>query len=250
MYLRVPSWIRAAGKRAGLRLPFTSVVCASGTKTITLDADGRVRIGITRTLVFLEPPDPEALCDTYSVSPGEQLEALTWGSSDALELSRVWRQKPPRVTVHWRPKEPITPYALYVHHNDWVPSASADSPALCLDYRCDMRTGVFVLELAGTTPFETVVAFRRPRWPRLSTDRQVVRHALDCLRAQANLARLAQDGTRAEVEIRNPQVGDRYLMVAFRRFGVVDMEEWLRQTSLMGRLRRRVGGWTTAVTSG
>jgi hypothetical protein len=250
MELHVPSWIRAAGKRAGLRLPFTNVICAAGTKSIALDADGRVRIGVARTLVFLEPPEPEALADTYTIGPGERLEALAWESPDALELTRVWQKKAGRVTVRWRPTEPIIPFALYVHRNDWIPAGSADGPALCIDYRCDMRTGVFVVELAGATPFETVVAFKRPRWPRLSSDRQVVRYALDCLNAHANLARLAEDGTRAECEIRNPKVGDQYLLVAFRRFGVVDMEEWLRQTSMMGRLRRHVGEWAAALTHG
>jgi hypothetical protein len=248
MELHVRSRVRAAARRVGIHLPFSGVICASGSKTVSLEADGRTRIRLARTLVFLDLPEPDDLHDTYAIGPGEELSALDWESPDALELRREWRPKAGRVTVYWRPREPITRHALYVHEHDWVPSTSFTGSAVSVAYRCDMRTGVFTVELATSVPFETVICFKRPRWPRLSTERSLARYALKCLRQSPQHARLAGNGTRAVCEFRNPKQGDEYIVVAFRRFGVVEMEERLRQTSVAGRLRRLAAGWTHALT--
>jgi hypothetical protein len=239
-------WLRTAASRVGIRLPFTSVVCTAGTRTISLDADGRVQVSTKQTLVFLEQPTAGDLCDTYALSPGERVDSVSYNSPDAFEITRE-RTHPGRVTVYWRPgAPPIAPYTLYVHQCDWTPAATLAGSAVCIEYQADVRTGVFAIELVGPEPFEAAVFFKRPRWPRLTNERRIVSYALRWLKEGREQTRI--DGNKVVCDVHGPQVGDRYMVVAFRKFGVVDLEERLKESSIVGRARRLAASWAQAVT--
>jgi hypothetical protein len=236
-------WLRAAGERVGIRVWFTGVICVNGTQSVSIDSRGIAQITTRRSLVFLEPPIEGDLRDTYAIGTGG---AVIDTSPDAIELSRE-ETEPGRLAVSWLPREPVTRYALYEHQNGWSPAAAFDASTVCVEYECDMRTGSFSIELVGPTPFDTAVLFKRPHWPHRLSERHFVRAALKRLKARDSLPRITDDGTRIRGEVRGPRVGERYLMVAFRRGGVADCEEWLQQTSLIGRVERVLSSWTHAL---
>jgi hypothetical protein len=112
-----------------------------------------------------------------------------------------------------------------------------------------MPTGVFTIELASATRFDVAVLFKRPRWPRRLTGRAIITTALQQLKMQGSMPEISSDGGTVVAELQAPQVGQRYFLVAFRRCGVADCEEWLLRTSTIRRWQRSVAGWAEAFGS-
>ena len=240
-------WLRAAMERVGIYLPFAGVICVDGKQTISIDEEWRASITTKRRLVFIEPPSAGDLRDTYGLGFGRPTSSVIYSSPDAVELGREERT-PGSVTLYWWPRDPVDLYTLYEHENGWRPTTTFNGSALCVEYRCDMRTGAFTIECVAPTPFETAVVFKRPRWPRQLTARSVIDCALKRLQTTVDAPRILDDGKRIECDIRGSSVGQRYIFVAFRKYGVADCEQWLQDTSMLGRARRTVDGWTQALS--
>lgn len=238
-------WLRAAAERIGIHLPFTGVICVNGTQTIAIDAEWRACITTRRMLVFLEPPAVGDLRDTYEMGSGRPTSSVIFSSPDAVEMARA--QRPSGVTVYWWPQNPVALYTLYEHENGWMPAATFNGSALCLEYQCDMRTGAFAIECVAPVPFDAAVVFKRPRWPRELTERTIVGHALKHLKTAPGAPRILEDGRRIACDIRGPRVGERYMFVAFQQCGIADCERWLQETSVAGRARRVVDDWAHAL---
>ncbi len=240
-------WIRAASARVGIRLPFTGVICVHGIQSVSIDREGRAEINFRRSLVFLEPPAAGDLHDVYALGTDKATSAIIYRSPDAVEVSRA-EPEPGRLMVSWLPREPIILNALYEHQNGWRPSVTFDDAAVCVEYDCNMPTGIFQIELGSPSQFDAAVLFKRPRWPLRLTARQIVRTALRQLKAQGPAPRITNDGTCIVGEVQAPRAGDRYLLVAFRRCGIADCEDWLVKTSILGRWQRTVSGWAHALS--
>jgi hypothetical protein len=238
-------WIRRASARAGIRLPFKGVICVHGTQSVTIDHEGRAEIKFKKLLVFLEAPAPGDLRDVYALGTGRGASATVYTSPDAVEISRE-EHEPGRLEISWVPRDPIILNALYEHQNGWRPSVVFDDPAVCVEYDCNMPTGIFTIEIASSTQFDAAVLFKPPRWPLRLTERHVVRAALQQLKAPGPTPQVSQDGAYVIGEVQAPRIGDRYLLVAFRHCGVADCEQWLMQTSLLGRCQRTISGWAHA----
>lgn len=238
-------WLRAAANRIGIHLRFSGVICVEGTQSVSIETDWRARITTRRIFVFLEPPAAGDLCDTYALGVGKPISSVIYTSPNAIELSRE-HTRSGNVTVSWLPRDPVTLYTLYEHQNAWMPLATFNGSALCVEYQCDMRTGTFTMELVAPAPFETAIVFRRPAWPGRLTERRLLRSALKRQKAPGERPRIIDDGTRIECDVRRPRVGERYLLVAFRNYGVASCEEWLKETSIVGRAQRVVAGWAQA----
>ena len=239
-------WLRAASARVGIRLRFTGVICVAGTRSICIDREARAHITTRRSLVFLEPPDAGDLLDTYALGTAQPTSAVIEMSPDAIELSRE-QTEAGRVTISWLPRNPITLYSLYDHQDGWAPSAAFNGTTVCVEYECDMGTGTFTIDLVAPTFFDAAVLFPRPRWPRRLSERRLVRTALQQLKTPASLPRISDDGLRVTCDVRSPRIGERYLLVAFRKCGIADCEEWLKQTSFVGRIERALTGWAHAL---
>jgi hypothetical protein len=149
----------------------------------------------------------------------------------------------------WLPRERVILNTLYEHQNGWRPSGTFDDPAVCVEYDCNMPTGIFTIELASATRFDVAVLFKRPRWPRRLTGRAIITTALQQLKMQGSMPEISSDGGTVVAELQAPQVGQRYFLVAFRRCGVADCEEWLLRTSTIRRWHRSVAGWAEAFGS-
>ncbi len=239
-------WLRTLLERIGIDLPFQGVICVEGTQAISLDEERRASITTRRKLVFTEPPSAGDLRDTHGLGLGRPISAVIYSSPDAVELGREERAAG-HLTLYWWPRDPILLHTLYEHESGWSPSATFDAPALCLEYTCDMRTGIFTFECLASTPFEAGVVFKRARWPWRLTERAAIERALKCLNSADNTLRILDDGRRVACEIRGPRVGERYVFVAFRTCGVADCERWLQDTSMFGRAQRVIDGWGHAL---
>ena len=235
-------WIRAATARIGIRLPFTGVICVHGTESVSIDADGHPEIKFRKLLVFLEQPSAGDLRDVYALGASQPTSGIIYMSPDAVEISRE-ESEPGRQVISWLPRDPIVVNALYEHQYGWRPSAKFDDTAVCVEYDCNMRTGLFTIELASPRKFDAAVLFERPRWPLRLTERHIVRAALQRLKAPEPAPRISNEGTRIIGEVEAPRVGGRYLLVAFRPCGIADCEEWLTRTSLIHRWQRAVSDW-------
>jgi hypothetical protein len=235
-------WLRTFVERIGIDLPFPGVICVDGTQTISLDEEWRASITTRRKLVFTEAPSAGDLRDTHGLGLGRPISSVIYSSSDAVELGREERAAG-SLTLYWWPRNPIALYTLYEHESGWSPSTTFDAPALCLEYTCDMRTGVFNFECLAPASFEAAAVFKRPRWPIRLSERAAIERALKRLSTADKTLQILDDGRRVACEIRGPKVGERYVFVAFRKCGVADCERWLQETSMFGRAQRAVDGW-------
>ncbi|MGH9311917.1 MAG: hypothetical protein ACRD09_10565 [Vicinamibacterales bacterium] len=226
---------RKLARRCGIQLPFRGVVCAEQVRTIYIETDWRARITVKKTLVFLEPPGERDLFDTYSVGPGERLEHLAYDSPDAMQVAREDR-KDGSVVIFWQPRAEIIPYALYTHQDTWVPPTMYKQAAIFAEYRGEGRTGAAVTEIVTPMTFEAAVVFERPRWPRLTSERTLVKYALDRLQENAERPSITPDGKRLEWRIEGPRAGASYLCVAFHEQGLLEWQERLSAATLAGRV--------------
>jgi hypothetical protein len=240
-------WIRTASARIGIRLPFKGVICVHGTQLVTVDPEGRAEIKFRKLLVFVERPAAGDLRDVYALGSGKATSATIYMSPDAIEISRE-EANPGRLEISWLPRDPIILNALYEHQNGWRPSAIFSDPGVCIEYDCNMPTGIFTIELASATHFDAAVLFKRPRWALRLTGRHIVRTALQRLKTPGPAPRISSDGASVVGEVYAPRIGDSYFLVAFRRCGVADCEEWLVETSILRRCQRMVSGWAHAFT--
>jgi hypothetical protein len=204
-------------------------------KSICVEPGVGALVTVRRTLVFLQVPEAGDLVDGIPESGVDPTNSL-YESPDALEIARGPRGR--AMLVAWRPREAITPYALYTHQYSWRPSGSYAQPAQYTEVGCEMRTGALVLEMITPAMFETAVVFRRPRWPRLTTERRVIQRALRALDSnEGERPVITEQGRRLTWKVTGPQPGDRYICVAFHAHGVAQWQDRLKALTLIGRLR-------------
>lgn len=241
-------WIRAASARVGIRLPFRGAICVQGTQSVSIDPQGRAEIKFRKLLVFLETPQAGDLRDVYTLGTGKPTSATIYASPDAIEVAREERTAG-RQEIVWLPREPVIVNALYEHQNGWRPSGTFNDPAVCVEYDCNMPTGIFTIELTAATQLDAAVLFKHPCWPLPITGRRIISAALQQLKMPGSMPQISSDGATVTGQLQAPRVGDRYFLVAFRRCGVADCEEWLRRTSTIRRWHRTVSDWAHALGS-
>jgi len=229
-------WFRRALRRCGIDLPFTDVVCPQHMKTIRVHERARIEVIDRRSLVFLDVPEPGDLRDVLPVTT--EGEAVSYLSPDAIELRRA--STPKGTQVCWMAREPIVPYALYTHQYGWMSPGNRAEAVLYNEFRCEMRTGTVDLEIITPGRFEAAVAFKRPRWRRLTTERSLIKYALRQLESEGEPPAIAEDGGRLEWKLLGPKVGDRYVYVAFEENGVQLWRKRLESKSLAARMRRLI----------
>lgn len=238
-------WLRNALRRCSIHLPFGGVICAEHVKSIWIDNDWRARVTTKRTLIFLSEPGDGDLRDTYTLGPEQTLERVVYDSPDAVEITRE-RRRDDTIVIYWRPRVPITKYALYVHQDTWIPSTPYQQAAIFTEYRCEGKTGAYATEIVTPLAFETAVAFKRPRWLRLTNQRALAKYAMKCLEEMVpgtERPAITNNSKRVEWRIVGPKPGDRYVCVAFHQHGLADWQERLKD-SIIGRAKRLVTGFS------
>jgi hypothetical protein len=229
-------WFRRMLRRCGMAVPFQDVVCPQHVKTIRVGEDARIDVTVRRSLVFLDLPEPGDLRDGVP-STGEG-DTLIHTSPDARELHRTSTRND--TLIYWMPREPIVPYALYVHQHGWSAAGSPAEAAVFTEFRCDMRTGVVDVEIVTPGKLEEAVAFKRPRWRRLVTEQSLVKYALRQRESGSDQPTIGESGARLEWKLVGPKVGERYVCVAFQQHGVALWERRLKEASLLARARRLI----------
>jgi hypothetical protein len=229
--------LRRVLRRCGLNVAFRDVICPEEIKTIWVEPNLGAKVTVRRTFVFLDVPEPGDLYDSIA-EVGTNPEGAVYESPDGLEIARVRGRG--TMLVGWRPRGPVIPYGIYTHEYSWRPLGSYGEPALHTEVGCDMRTGVQVLEMLTPATFEAAVAFKRPWWPRLTSERSLMQYALRQLQAGGERPTLMDYGRRLEWRLIAPSVGDRYICVVFHAHGVAQWQDRLKATSMLGRLRQMV----------
>jgi hypothetical protein len=228
-------WLRRLLRRIGVDVPFTGVVCPEDVKSICVEPGVGALVTVRRTLVFLEVPEPGDLMDSIPEAGLDPKNSL-YESPDALEIARVTRNG--TMLIAWKPREAVTPYALYSHQYSWRPSGNYAQPAQYTEVACEMKTGALVLEMITPATFETAVVFKRPRWRRLASERSVMQYALRALDSnEGERPAITDHGRRLEWKLVGPTPGDRYICVVFHAHGVAQWQDRLKAMTLMGRLR-------------
>jgi len=228
----IERWLRRGLRSCGIDLPFSQVICPEHVKTLAFGRDSGAKVTVQRTLVFLETPEAADLHDAI-LEPGSA--APVYASPDALEIAR--KQRGRTTLVSWRPREAVTPFALYSHEYSWNASGAYGDPAVYGEITCELRTGVLVLEMLTPGMFETAIVFKRPRWPKLTSDRSIIKYAISQLDQKTERPVIADYGKRLQWRVMGPQVGDTYICVAFHQYGVAQAQDRLKETSFLGRLR-------------
>jgi hypothetical protein len=228
--------IRPALRRCGIPMAPASVICPEHMKTICIDPDGRARVDVRETLVFLHEPQAGDLSDTCSLEGDTTLSTFIRQSPDATDTARRLRGRS-AIAIDWKPRNPVVRYALYDHQFSWLPSGSHSQPALCAEFVCEKRTGNFVLEMISPQTFEAAVAFPRPGWSHMRSERTLIKYALKKLEGGGEGPAISEDGQRLEWKIVGPRLGRSYVCVVFHRHGVALWQEEIKK----GTLRYKIG---------
>ena len=212
--------IKRTLQRCGIRLGFSDLICAEHAKSICIGADGRAKVTVREKLVFLSQPEIGDLYDTCAVDKETTFDNFIRHSADSVEGGR--RQiGSTAFVIDWMPKAPVTRYGLYEHEYSWFPQGSQLQPALLADFVCQSKTGDFLCEFVTPQSFEAAVAFERPRWPLLNTERRVMQYALKKIEEGGGRPSIVDNGQRIEWRIAEPKIGTRYMCVAFHQNGML-----------------------------
>ena len=231
----------------GFDVPFTKVVCPEVVKTVSIDGQWRATVTVNRTLVFLREPEEGDLRDAFPIDPVTDYDCSIHESSDAMEITR--RRVKGGTFVYWQPREAVVPYALYTHKQTWSTPGSDTETTLFTEMECDTRTGILAIEMIAPMTFQSAVAFKRPRWRRLNTERRLMKYALEQLDTSRSRPVIRDNRQRAEWKIVGPRVGDRFICIAFTAEGLEEWQQRLRVTSLAGKLKGMFGGRSAEPTS-
>jgi hypothetical protein len=234
-------FIRPVLRSCGIVIAPASVICPEHMKTVSIDRDGRARIDVRETLVFLQSPHAGDLSDTCTLEPGAALATFIRQSPDAVDTGQRFLGRS-TVEVAWKPKEPVVPYALYDHQYSWFPPGSHSQPALFAEFRCDKKMGNFVFEMITPQAFETAVAFPRPGWQHMRSERTLIKYALKKLDAgAAERPAISDNGERVQWRIVGPRVGATYVCVVFHRYGVALWQDELKKGTLRHKFNELMG---------
>jgi hypothetical protein len=231
---------RKIARSLGIETSPSYVICPEHVKTIAIEADGRARIDVRETMVFLRAPHPGDLFDVCTVDGAATLESFVRQTPDANDLGRRRRNRD-SVVIDWAPKNPVVPYALYDHQYSWFPPGSHSQPALCSEFHCEKRTGTFVLEMITPQAFEAAVAFPRPGWAHMRSERTLIKYALKQLEAGGEGPTIGDNGQRLEWRITGPRLSQRYMCVVFHTHGVAMWQEQLRKSTIRGKIQELMG---------
>lgn len=232
--------IRPLLRGCGFVVPPASVICPEHVKTVSIDHEGRARVDVRETLVFLHPPHAGDLSDTCSMNAETTLATFIRQSPDAIDTAQRLRGKD-TVVIDWKPKNDVVKYALYDHQYSWFPHGSHSQPALFAEYYCEKKTGTFLLEMITPQSFETAVSFPRPGWMHMRSVHALVKYALKQLETASDRPTIAESGQRVEWRIVGPKVGSRYVCVVFHRHGVALWQDELKKATLLGKINEWIG---------
>jgi hypothetical protein len=231
--------IRRALRGCGISLTFSGVICAEHVKTICIDPQGRAQVTVQQKLVFLEVPETGDLRDTCALDSATSYDDLRVQSSDSVEVRRR-RIGRTGASIYWQPKSEISRYGLYEHQYTWILSGSYAEPAVCAEFQCDTKTGLFVFEMLTPQGFDAALICERPRWPLLNTEKKLVKYAMKQLESGAERATILDNGQRIEWKIREPKRAQ-YICIAFHHHGMLLWKDRLEKSSIGGRMRQLIG---------
>ena len=173
--------------------------------------------------------DDESVENFIRHSP-DSVEGATFGSSDP---------GPSSSTGCRRGRSPDTPCTNM--NSAGFPPGRSCSRRCSRGTVCEKRTGHFLCELITPQVFEAAVVFERPRWPRLNTERRVMRYALKKIEAGAGRPASATTASESNGESPSRKSAPVTCAFAFHQNGLLLWNDNLQKNPLAGWVRR-LGG--------
>ena len=232
--------VRHTLRGLGMNISPASVICPEHVKTMSIGTDGRARVDVRETMVFLKAPQPGNLYDVCTLDKEITLDGFIRQSPDAIETGRRRRGRD-TILIDWKPKNAVVPYALYDHQYSWFPPGSHSEPALCSEFRCEKRTGTFLLEMITPQEFEAAVAFPRPGRSHMKSEKNLIKYTLKQLEAGSEGPTIADNGQRVEWRIVGPRLGRSYVCVVFHRHGIALWQDLLKKGTLRYKIQELMG---------
>lgn len=231
-------WIRHTLRRFNIDLTFRGVVCPEETRTISIDPQWRATTTIRRQMVFLTQPHDGDLVDIVPFDPGAGSATRLLESADSRDIGRRAMGKNTR--IYWTPRAPIVKYAVYTHERSWIAPADDVRDVLCTELICRHKVASMGIEILAPATYQTAVAFKRPFWHSMATERQQMKYALAQLEVSRQRPLIRDAGTRVAWTVSSPRVGERFVCIALTADGLTAWQQELKDTSIAGRLRRLV----------
>ena len=233
-------WIRHTLRRFNIDLTFRGVVCPEETRTIAIDPQWRATTTIRRVMVFLNQPHDGDLVDIVPFDPGAGSATRLLESTDSTDIGRRAMGKNTR--IYWTPREPIVKYAIYTHERSWIAPADDVRDVLCTELICRHKVASMAIEILAPATYQTAVAFKRPRWHSLATERQQMKYALAQIEVSRQRPLIRDAGTRVAWKVSAPRIGERFVCIALTADGLAAWQQELNDSSIAGRLRRLLKG--------
>jgi hypothetical protein len=231
-------WIRRTLRRFNIDVPFRGVVCPEEARTISIDPQWRATTTIRRQMVFLSRPDAGDLIDIVPFDPGAGSATRLLESPDSTDIGHRTMGK--HTGIYWTPREPIVKYAIYTHERSWMAPAGDVRDVLCTELVCRHKVSSMTIEILAPATYQAAVAFKRPRWHWLATERRLMKYALAQLAVGRQRPLIRDAGTRVAWKVSSPRVGERFVCIALTASGLAAWQQELTDTSLASRLRRLV----------
>ena len=229
-------WLRRSLRRFGFEIPFRGFVCPEELKRISIDLQWRATVTTRRQMVFLEQPGEGDLFDIVPVDSQAGGNSHLLESPDAVDIGH--QRSGGHVRLYWAPRDPIVQYAVYTHERSWNTPADDVRDVMCTELTCESRVAVMNIEVVAPVAYETAVAFKRPRWHRLATERRLMKHALTQLEVSRSRPIIDETRTRVTWTVTRPRIGERFVCIAFTARGLKAWQQELEDHSIGGRVRR------------
>ena len=240
-------WIRRSLRRLNIDLTFRGVVCPEEARTISIDPQWRATTTIRRQMVFLRQPADGDLVDIVPFDPRAGSATRLLGSADSRDIGL--RTMGRNTGVYWTPREPIVKYAVYTHERSWMAPADEVRDVLCTELVCRHKVASMTIEIVAPSTYHTAVAFKRPRWHSLATERQQMKYALAQLEISRQRPLIRDAGTRVAWKVSSPRIGERFVCIALTAEGLAAWRQELQDTSIAGRVRRLLKRRTREATN-
>lgn len=240
----VPLFLRWVIRKSTFREFFIQeaphVVCSKSSHLIEVQQEGTANWKVSRTLIFLRMPGGKDLRDLLEMDKSFPLKDAYYLSPDSEELGRQ-RVREQRIAIFWAPKKRIYPFEPFEHTYEWVAMTSHTDLGNYKTTMIDLNTGYHESVVKTPYPIEYVMAFKKPRWKKLKTERDIYDYAFRCKnRACPQPQIINSHSFRWEIHI--PQLGAKYFCVFFREGGVDYWQRRIQETRKFSRVLALLGG--------
>lgn len=219
----------------------SNIICTQSLHVLEVQRNGEGKKRFYRTLIFLNVSEQKDLRDLFVLDRPIPPKDFCYFSPDSDEIERVQVDKN-RIAIFWSPKKKIYPFESYEHTAEWIMRTSYTDPGNYSSILIDLQTGYHKTVVKTPYQIEHVMAFKGPRWKKLSSEINVYNYGFQRKVPSCPQPRLIDNGYGFEWEIHTPELGRTYFCSFFREGGVKYWKNEINESRLFDRILRFVRG--------